>query len=241
MRAGDFERDADSGIWLPRRRGVLHAHPQWMGAPAFFGASAAGPVSYSGAYLISAYAGVVNASFDPTATSQSTWSTLFGPTISVGLFSYDGGTGARDTGVASTKTIPYFSLSDTYTLIANNGAWSGDLCNSSIEFMTAAGVVKAAIQTTAGATYQSRMVYGVDLLHLSVSGATGAYSQTDGILSFTSSMLTFTHNPAVSSNYNNSFSFACDLSAITQIRVSTLRAKSGYTGGASAQVNYKIN
>ncbi len=37
MRAGDYERDEQSGLILPRRRGVLHARPQFMSGPAFFG------------------------------------------------------------------------------------------------------------------------------------------------------------------------------------------------------------
>lgn len=43
MRAGDYERSPESGILLPRRRGVLHARPQWMCGPGFFGGSGAAP------------------------------------------------------------------------------------------------------------------------------------------------------------------------------------------------------
>jgi hypothetical protein len=40
MRAGDFESDPESGLLVPRRRGVLHARPQFMFGPAFFGGGA---------------------------------------------------------------------------------------------------------------------------------------------------------------------------------------------------------
>src|SRR5574337_181783 len=47
MRAGDYERDAASGLLLPRghrggRRGVLHERPQFMCGPAFFGGGGGG-------------------------------------------------------------------------------------------------------------------------------------------------------------------------------------------------------
>lgn len=44
MRAGDYARDSESGIFVPRRRGVLHARPQWMGGPAFFGGVGGGNI-----------------------------------------------------------------------------------------------------------------------------------------------------------------------------------------------------
>lgn len=36
LRAGDYERDPESGLLVPRRRGVARAHPQWMTGPGFF-------------------------------------------------------------------------------------------------------------------------------------------------------------------------------------------------------------
>ena len=40
IRAGDYERASDSGLMLPRRRGILHARPQYMTGPLFFGVAA---------------------------------------------------------------------------------------------------------------------------------------------------------------------------------------------------------
>lgn len=47
LRAGDYERDAGSGLLLPghaRRKGIERAHPQWMCGPGFFGGSS-GPAT----------------------------------------------------------------------------------------------------------------------------------------------------------------------------------------------------
>jgi hypothetical protein len=41
MRAGDYDRDPESGLFLPRRE--MRASPQWMAGPAFFGGGAVSP------------------------------------------------------------------------------------------------------------------------------------------------------------------------------------------------------
>jgi hypothetical protein len=53
QRAGDYERDRDSGLLLPRhaRRGLARVHPQFMAGPMFFGASAVDPLFASVKYL----------------------------------------------------------------------------------------------------------------------------------------------------------------------------------------------
>ena len=51
LRTGDYERDPESGLVLPRRKGVIHARPQFMAGPAFFGGGPRDP-SFSAVSLL---------------------------------------------------------------------------------------------------------------------------------------------------------------------------------------------
>jgi hypothetical protein len=69
-RAGDYERDGESGLLLPRRE--LRAHPQFMCGPAFF-RGAAGP-----AYSEDTFATDTTASYTQYADVPGTWSVSAG-------------------------------------------------------------------------------------------------------------------------------------------------------------------
>jgi hypothetical protein len=98
MRAGDYERD-ESGLLLPRRRGIQRAHPQWMAGPGFFGSSGP-PVVKASFDSGSTGAGVTLSAANKTASCSGAGSARGDSSKSSGkwqaefLVSADGGAGA---------------------------------------------------------------------------------------------------------------------------------------------------
>lgn len=70
LRAGDYERDPESGLMVPRRRGVLHEKPQWMGGPGFFRGSVSPNLSQINMQFD---AGNGSQTFTDTGTAGSIW------------------------------------------------------------------------------------------------------------------------------------------------------------------------
>jgi hypothetical protein len=76
MRAGDYDRDPESGLLLPRRE--MRAAPQWMGGPAFFGGGGVvGPTKINMLFE----AGNNTQTFTDTGAAGLTWTASGGSVI----------------------------------------------------------------------------------------------------------------------------------------------------------------
>jgi hypothetical protein len=98
LRAGDYERDPESGLLLPRRE--LRARPQWMCGPAFFGAG--GIDSYFANVTVGLHFDGTDGDTTTTDIKGNTVTRAGTPTIS-NLQSKFGGTSAKVNGSQSWK------------------------------------------------------------------------------------------------------------------------------------------
>lgn len=174
-------------------------------------------------------------------TAQPTWNANFGGTSTLGLFNLTRATGQADTDIVS-KVINYFSVNHVWSISANNNYYFGDICSMDMEFLTSTNVVKAALRIVPSVPFKHNLQYGLTLSSMINATILNDWNhlETNGKLSFTNSELKYVRNPAITANINDSFTFACDLSQVTKIRVSG-RAKSNSPGPGSAFVRISTN
>lgn len=195
----------------------------------------------SGSMLFSAWANTMGASptanpgYNPAATSEPTWGTRFGNTINLGTFGY-----GRPSASAANKIIEYFNKKDLLYIHANCGCWGNDRADCTVEFQNAAGVTKFSFRTLhhPSGTYSGAMRYGGSSATIDPGGS--GYTWIYGWFSFTDTRVTYTRDPAVTSNYVNSFTYDCDMSDVVQIKVSGVYAYGSYGGVCTATVLFYV-
>lgn len=176
---------------------------------------------------------------DISETTLETWDGYFSEYGEDAVLSYVGGNGisVEDTGVLSTKTLP-FDTSLEYRFHCANTCWTDDLANIDLEFLNSSNAVVCAVRNTDSShNYASDLFYGASLSSMTQTGqATGSFNNqvTIGYITFTDTAIVFTSTASAegSNAFNQSFSFNCAASTITQVRISNVRAKSTYTSGA---------
>ncbi len=96
LRAGDYERDRESGLLLPRhaRRGVEREHPQFMYGPAFFGGDPRDP--YWASVVAALHMDGANNSTTFTDHRGTTWTASGTAKISTTRSVFGGSSGAFD-------------------------------------------------------------------------------------------------------------------------------------------------
>lgn len=198
------------------------------------------PAYYKRTRFLSAYAGsnnVTNVKHDPSATGDVDWQDNYGELGAHSNTVYNPGSAGAgyDTGVLPNIT---FNLDPTHTFYIRglNSSWAGDKAEMNLEFLNASDAVVAALKTVDNGNYGHDLKYGATLAGAVASGGAG-YKQTDGVLTFSSTQMIFTSN--ISTNYNASFTFNCSANTITKVRISGVRAKSTYTGNASALILFQ--
>lgn len=109
-RAGDYERDAESGLLLPRhaRRGLARVHPQFMCGPAFFGGVENDPYWSSVSSLL--HFNGADASTTFTDQKSQTWTVSGAAQIDTAQSKFSGASGLFD---ATTNTYIETDSSDT--------------------------------------------------------------------------------------------------------------------------------
>ena len=170
-----------------------------------------------------------NGDRDPDDTSNPNWQEYFGdmlpfqPTPDM----WDIQFGQSVTATFPDSVFNYFSKDWTLQLNARNGCWYNDRCWAKIEFLDVNDNTIAAIETRSGGNnFRHLLSYGPNLSNLTNTGQTGAYPNTDGNLTFTDTQIIYTNTR--STNYNNSFTFNCDVNAITKLRISGVDARTNY-------------
>lgn len=194
-------------------------------------------------YLINAFVRNVtndSQSQDSTNTSLPSWVNNFSETIDIGVFAYIYTSVVGNTGVLPTKTIPLNLLKDyVFYLEGRNATWDPDYCDVDLEFLDASDNVLAAIRLKYDGAYRHGMWYGASLASLTKAAQSGGFPQTFGNLSFTASAMVY--NNTAGSNYNASWSFACNPANFAKIRVSNLRVQSSYTSAAGGNAFFRLS
>lgn len=115
LRAGDYERDRESGLLLPRhaRRGAVlesRAHPQFMCGPAFFGGASSDPYFSSVGLLLHGNGVNGSTTFTDSSGTPKTVTQAGGASISTAQSKWGGSSIANTT--ASHLTVPTNSAFD---------------------------------------------------------------------------------------------------------------------------------
>lgn len=182
--------------------------------------------------------------YDITKTTETTWSSYFsefGEAAVLKMNAYTNGTAPGDTDTAGgvpSKVLP-IDRTRTYALQASNAFWSGDICAFNLEFLDSGGNVVCAIWSEgfrSGVDFSHYLRYGPSLALYATAPLPGTPAHwTNGTISFTEDKVIHTAGPWASDGVgsNGSFEFPCAANTITQVRVSGVRCKSTYTGGAA--------
>jgi len=199
---------------------------------------------YMGGLLASAVAKTVvndQPKSDPALTSNVDWDSNFGPAISSGLFKYKYmPSSAALTDAMGSWTLP-FDVNHQLFINVQAMTVSADYATVTIEFLNASDAVFAALSAKEYSNYNMRLYYGPSLASLTYPGKYGSYSVVRGWLSFTSAGITYTDDNTT--NYGNvTFGYAVDLSTVTQIRISSVRANSSYlsAGGGFSGATLRV-
>jgi hypothetical protein len=186
---------------------------------------------------------VVNLSssrFDYTQTGMDTWAADYERYDGAGVYFYKDNDGNLQA-TQATKTINEFFIDRAYQISCYNGGDdSNNYCNMSVEFLDSADNVVAALQTNRNGAYTHTFKYGASLASLVLAPKTGAYPQTDGILTFDNDTLYYEGRDGVSSGVYTDFSFSCDMASVAKIRFSNVRVGSGFDANATGQVFFRL-
>lgn len=194
-------------------------------------------VSITSGYLLVAMASSGDfyiSRYDVNNTTTGTWQEKFAQTAGIGLHNYTNSVGKADTPYEQ-KTINHFEL-DWVLNIRGINSVSGEHTHLwTLELLDANDNVVAAIKSEKDGNGSTGLWYGESLTSMTKTGKTGTSVSTNGDLSFTSAGISYQN--VSSSNYNNSFNFNVNLSAVVKIRVAgsahSERTSPGtYTGGS---------
>lgn len=168
--------------------------------------------------------------FNIAATGEATFDSHFGE-FGNGAVLYYSSSSPADSGTLATKTLA-IDNSKAYNLDAKNGNWTNDKCVFNLEFLDASDNVVCVVKSPGTGSYAHVLQYGASLGSVVSTGTTGTYYQTGGNITFEAGLLRFT-NTTPTTNYNNSFTFACNAKSITKVRISGVRAHETYSDASS--------
>lgn len=151
---------------------------------------------------------------DKTLVDYATWETNFSQTIDIGLFNMKYGSGSLPW---QQKVIDMFDVNWRLRLYGNNGYGASDKFKWTFEVLDIDDNVLFALKAQDTGTYRSSLMYGRNLQSLVAATTLGSYPKTNGILSFSNSVATYTSNSG--SNLNQSFTYAADFTLARKIRV----------------------
>lgn len=199
-----------------------------MSGPFYFEGPAASDVTSGYLFLTASSSGSHYAEdYDVTATQGANWIEYFDQTKDIsGNLRYSQGNGGTSSLPWLSTVYPGFNLNWTLRLYANNGCWSGDKADFTYEFLDGNDNVVCALKGEPDGNYRNGLWYGSDLNNLVKAGQTGSYPRTNGHLTFTTNQLIFTNLSGT--NYNNNFTFSCDMMNVVKIR-GNLQSASNYT------------
>lgn len=177
----------------------------------------------------------VDLNFENTASE--TWQDNFGKTIEYGAFvrTYGARNSGTKTALISSQYIDKNPLGLLFNLRGANGAYTNQNVACEIYFEDNLGNTLAVLKITTPSNFTQRLEYGTSLGSLLLAPATG-YAQLNGDLAISASGLSFTK---VGGGIG-SFSLAVDLTMLSRIRVSGLRASTYSSGGSGSLVYFSM-
>jgi len=214
-----------------------HAAPYTPSTTRFEDTPPAGVISYG--ILASAFAQSNSysyaipslAAYDPAYLSP--WHDLyFSQTQDMGHLRYTFGP-PNQTIPVQTKLIEWDTAWRMFSLIASNGTWYGDNCDTTYEFLDADGVSRFVLRLLRDGEFRHGLWYGTSTASLTKAGQTGPYPRANGDIEFKFidgvPTVVYTVSDFHSTNYNNPFTFEVDFREFKTLRATTY-AHSTYQG-----------
>lgn len=169
--------------------------------------------------------------FDASATDYKNWEQNFSHVLDIGLLDYSYGSGVQQTPWRQ-KIINDFQLWWNLRFSSVPSPTSDSYQKSQFEILDTENNVLFAIEHKTDGGYSSGLWYG-DNLNTLIKAPQSGLPSTNGILSFTQTLVTF--NNVRPSNYNGSFTHGVDLSNAARVRVG---GESYVSGGTSREGSF---
>ena len=155
-------------------------------------------------------------------TGEATWDSYFGEFGSSAVLGWDETAGTASTGdIPVSPVILPFDATLVHTLQSYRGSGGGSDAKADIEFLDISDNVIAAIRVAPDGTYGSEISMGSSLVTLGTPSTGSAIVY--GRLEFIGTSIDYINEHPVFGGAANT-SFSCDTTAITQVRISSVRA-----------------